>query len=288
MTDPLDTGDSTNLETQIPNDPSAVDDQAAEDLKSYQDIIPEAYADKGHFKDDIKSVNGLFEYAQGLKVKLSEKPSGIPGEDATDEIKAAYLKDRGVPETHEGYTFTPEEGKEFTDEQKAGNEEMAKLLHSAKVDDKQFAILSKGINGMSALVDSAKAEADKKLDDEFDGMVTSVFGGDQSVQDKALQEASLLVASYSHNDVKPYFNELENKAKIVVASVLAGIRKEFIASDALPTDPGTPLNSSLSDNDIRSQARTIMGTKEYGDTFHPGHAAAKAKVDTLYSQLSGK
>lgn len=125
--------------------------------------------------DDLRKLAERYESATAMAKAVSDlrketstriKPLG---ENATDEEIAAYRKQTGVPEKAEDYEFKPQEGKEFTETDKAFHAAMGKVMHEVHITQSQATALNEALNGFTKEIEDARErrlaeEAEKAID----------------------------------------------------------------------------------------------------------------------------
>jgi hypothetical protein len=238
-------------------------DTTVSDISS---IIPAEYADKGWVKD-VKDINGLFKLTDGLKSEMGKRPGGIPQETASDEDKAAFYTELGVPESVDGYDL----GEGDADYQKG----IRDLFHKANITADQAKMLAEGnaeiIKGLTP--DAAAQDA------AFDKIAEDTFG---ERRDEVLSTAKLLLAE-NVKDLSPemqeHVNNLPNKELIVMASVLDKIKEKYINEDSLPASNQAKAATA---EDSRKKGYELMQSKAWTDRSHPDHARVAAEIARIY------
>lgn len=111
----------------------------------------------------------------------------VPGKDASEEERAAYLKAVGVPSKPEEYEF-PElpKGQELTDEIKSSRTAWAKRFHELGVPKSVAKTLSKLANEDAQKVFEAQIEADKAFVKSQEEALRAEWKGDDYEKNKTL------------------------------------------------------------------------------------------------------
>lgn len=129
-----------------------------------------------------------------------------PGEKATDEQKAAYRKQMGVPETPEAYKWPdPPNGAQVTDEVKAGRADWAKVFHEENLPASAVERILAKFEETSRAQMVAVSEADKRYAAEQRAALDKKWGPDATV---------------NHEHGKRAFAKLAEKAGIDPAELL--------------------------------------------------------------------
>lgn len=226
-----------------------------------------------------KDVPGLIKAAEDSRKQLSQRMDGyvkLPGEDATDEDRAAYRMKMGIPDSAEGYDlklsedFALPEGVEITDEKKRAFADFAaKEGLSAKQAEAAFNFMaqseSREYEALIAQDDADLASADKEL--------REAFGENYEAK---MNDAKKLGASYGIPMEHPILQIP------VVAKALAGISDDLgqRTKEAILTD----VQSKAGNLSYGSQAKDIIRNQSnpehdaYHDRTHPQHNAVVQKV----------
>lgn len=154
-------------------DSSAGGDQGAGDKQApgWISALPDEFKTNDYVKgfekpgDFVAAALALKAEHEGLKPRL-EKAIFKPGEDATDEQRAAYYKALGVPESADGYEFPKGEGIEHDEKMIGWAKETFK---AANLNTEQASTISKAwdgfMQGMAEAQKTAEAEGIKTADD---------------------------------------------------------------------------------------------------------------------------
>lgn len=237
-------------------------------------LIPADYKDKPYLKD-IKDVNGLFAKLDNAQTLIGKRPAGIPQDNAPEAEWQAFHKAWGVPEKPDAYELVvPEKDalpKEVIDKLKTS-------FHKRGLNAKQAKGLSEDWNSIVAEIQKASGEAAAAQDVDFEKLAVETFGDRKA---EALSTSREIIAKYLPEKMKPVFNSLPNEQMIILASVVDGIRKDYMGEDSIPGAKGGKGGGSQEDK--RAEARRLMATDAYTNPFHPEHEATKKKVDAMYA-----
>ena len=94
-----------------------------------------------------------------------------------------------------------------------------------------------------------------------------------------MDHAKALIDKYTPESMQEKVKNLGNNELVVLASVLNGIKKDYINEDSLPNGGGRTNNTK---DDYLSQARELRKSEAYKNVMHPEHDKTKAQVDELY------
>lgn len=109
--------------------------------------------------------------------KASSAPR-LPGKDATDEERAAWRKEIGVPDGPDGYTFEMPEGREVTDSDKAFQSKFAEVFHGAEISTAQARALTTAWNEMTIAAEDAMRKADEDFVKSSTAALQAEWGDD--------------------------------------------------------------------------------------------------------------
>lgn len=133
-------------ETQTDTDAApAWHDSLPDDLRA--DLSVQQYVERNDLPGLVKS------YVHAQK-SLGQKPIGIPGENATDEERAAFAKAFGVPDEADGYEIKLPDGYEPSEFEKQQHPEIQKLFHEAGLSAGQASKVMDGWNAMQARMET--------------------------------------------------------------------------------------------------------------------------------------
>lgn len=256
-------------ETSIPAFPAG--DPPA-DTPDFQSFIPDDFKEKTWVKDLKGGAESLFKMVEDQKIALGKRPAGIPEDNATAEQRALFNKAFGKPEKAEGYELpAPTEGDTAAVE---FNGKIQELFHKADLNLTQAKVIADGFGdlakGMTPDPEVQEAEFQKLADAEF--------GADR---EKIINEANILIARFTPESMKAEIDKLGNKEQMVLASVLKGIRKEYISEDEIPSGPGAATSNPA---DRQAEAIAIMSDLKdpYHDAMHPNYATRREYVNELF------
>ena len=210
--------------------------------------------------------------AEVQKAGPSKRPGGIPEDNATAEQRAEFNKAFGVPEKSDGYKLP--DAAEGDTAAVEFNVKIQALFHKAELNTKQAEAIAEGFGelakGMTPDPEIQEAEFQKLADAEF--------GADR---EKIINEANILIARFTPESMKAEIDKLGNKEQMVLASVLTGIRKEYISEDEIPSGPGAATSNPA---DRQAEAISIMSDLKdpYHDEMHPNYASRREYVNELF------
>jgi len=130
--------------------------------------------------------------------------------------------------------------------------------------------------------DLAANKSPEALDADFDKVSKEVFG---ERDEEVMKVGKALISENVPEALADKVEGLSNDALLVLAGVLDNIQSKYISEDDLPR-PQNTTTSALSKEDISAKASTIMKSEAWRNSFDPGHDAAVAEVNRLYSQLN--
>lgn len=237
-------------------------------------IVPPDFKDKPWVKE-TKDVPSLFKRVDGLLTEIGKRPAGIPADTAPDTEWQSFNKAFGVPEKPDDYKLSdPPAGVPKNEKYNNG---IKSVFHKAGVSARQAAILEKGHNELVAQLLKEQGAAGAQADADFDKLADETFG---QAKPEVLKNANLLIAKFVPEKMKTHVANLSNENLIVLAGVIEGIRKEYIAEDRLPAGGGAPTNMTADQK--RAKGIELMASKAYTDSFHPDHERVVAEVKALY------
>lgn len=237
----------------------------------FQSFIPDDYKEKSWVKD-LKDAGSLFKMVDDQNAALGRRPAGIPEDNATAEQRAEFNKAFGVPEKADGYKLPDTVEGDTAAVEFHGK--IQALFHKAELITKQAEAIAEGFGDLAQGMtpDSEAQEA------EFQKLADAEFGTDR---EKIINEANQLIARFTPESMKDEIDKLGNKEQMVLASVLKGIRNEYISEDEIPSGPGAATSNPA---DRQAEAIAILSDLKdpYHDAMHPQYAARREHVNELF------
>ena len=128
----------------------------------------------------------------------------------------------------------------------------------------------------------AQREAAAAADAEFEALTKKTFGPEN---EKVLSRSKELLNTLTPPEMSPFLNRLPNESLVLIAGLMESVRAKFMKEDSM--DGGGGEGGSATDvATLRKQARDLMASPSFKDTFHQDHATTKAKVDAIYAQIA--
>lgn len=252
---------------------------AESEPKSFLDTLPESYRDKPYLKDinDMDSLLKSFDNSQQLIGKKREL--NLPTEKSTPEEWDKYYEAIGRPSKAEEYKLNySDDIKDIINSESLEN--FKKVAHEQGITEKQAqSLLDYETQLYKNLVDQyneEQAESDK----QFKEITTKYFGADK---EKIMQTGEDLIKKYLPEGLEEHFTKLDNNSKVIMASVLNGLKKDYMSEDSL-TNISKGGNKPTAEDKL-SEARKLMMSPEYKNVMHPEHDKIKKYVDGVYKEL---
>lgn len=249
------------------------------DAPLMKSIIPEEYHDKEYLKGWLDKPVSVEAHAEVFKKLVNSQSllgqkTGVPANDAPAEEWEIFYKQLR-PESAEAYEFVTKEGSEpDVDLEKA----MKSVFHKAGLTPAQAKDIHAGFQEVAEGRASVHTEAQKKSDEEFEGLLTATFGKDNEAIVAGIRAE--LDASTPEN-LKPHLAKLSNENLAILAGVIHAIKGKYTKEDNIASKGG----DAASQLGLREEGRTLMASKAYKDSFHADHAATRARVTAIYAQL---
>lgn len=274
--------------TTEPSAQETIDDSATQTNESssqfnIKELIGEDLAGKNNIAKYLDSENPVQEMAKALDHAQSQigKPKvGVPQEGATDEERAAFFKELGVPDDADGYEFTKPEN--LPDE-----------LYNAD-DAKQWAEFFKENNLTKEQANAARErfidmqlEAHNAANEKMNQAMKDAFGDNAKMVATEIGEAlkrAIPDESLRNEIISNVTNEQLPAFALAAGHLMQHMKKEYGMSDTT-TSAGSASADTKSTAELRQEARTIMASKEYSDELNPQHQAAKDKVTAIYKRV---
>lgn len=244
----------------------------------FSSIIPKEFVERPWVKD-TKDIPSLFKRVDDLLVEVGKKPAGIPQDNAKPEEWNDFNKAFGVPEKPEMYEFGKvPEGLEVNPD---FQNNMKGILHKAGVSKRQSKVLEEGFNAMLLQVAKGQAEANEKVNKDFDALADSTFGERKA---KVMETGRALIAKFIPESLKSHIDKLPNESLMVLAGVLDGVAKQYIKEDDLPKGAGAG-TGNMGEQQRRDEGKKLMASEAYRNPLHAEHDATVRKVRELYQTV---
>lgn len=273
---------TTTATTTIPNviPAQAVDAApAATEAPSFKDSIPEAYREKAYM-EKISDMDGLYKSFDSMQEMIGKRPSGIPQENDSPEAWSEFYKQQGRPDTADGYEITYPEGTEINQE---GLSQFKEFAHEQGFTPKQVKALAEfdlarnaasqeGFNGEhEKVLEGQKAELDKLTNEQF---------GDR--KQEVMDSGDELVMKYLPESMDEHFKALDPQSKALLATVLDGIKKDYISEDSSlkGETPAAPTGDAM-----LAEAHQLMQSEAFKNEFHIDNDATRKRVQDIYQKL---
>ncbi len=191
-----------------------------------------------------------------------------PGKDASTEDVASYHKQIGVPATAEDYVFVMPEGQEPTENDKAFQVAMAKVLYEAETPADKAAILNAGLNEFNKSVLEAQIVADKVFADATEVELHKDWPGEEFNINKGYAKNAETwmfgdkVEEVRHLEMKDGRYVMDNP---IMLRALASVGREMAKRSQVPATEGEreAANSELTNlRAQQAQAQSEGNTRE--------------------------
>ena len=250
---------------------------------TFETIIPDEFKDRGYLADlkgkpvGPDTYKELFKKLDGAQTLIGKK-TGVPAADAPAEewekfhaaLRPAKAEDYEIP-VKEGSTPDPEV-------QKA----VKGIFHEAGLTKAQASKLMAKFETFADGQTKAQREAAEKADAEFDALTQKAFGAEN---DKVLARSKALMDSLTPPEMAPFLNRLPNESLVLIAGMMESVRAKFMKEDSMDGGGGNGGDNATDVASLRKQARELMASPSFKDTFHTDHATTKSKVDAIYAQI---
>ena len=248
----------------------------------FETLIPDEFKDRTYLADlKGKPVNPdtyreLFKKLDGAQTLIGKK-TGVPAADApAEEWEKFHAALR--PAKADDYEIPVKEGSKPDPEiQKA----VKGIFHEAGLTKAQASKLMAKFETFADGQTKAQREAAAAADAEFDALTKKTFGPEN---EKVLARSKEMLNTLTPPEMAPFLNRLPNESLVLLAGIMENVRAKFMKEDSM--DGGGGNGAPVDVAALRKDARDLMASKPWGDTFHPDHEATKAKVDAIYAQIA--
>lgn len=247
--------------------------------------IPDAYKDRPYIKG-IDSPDKLWAMLDGAETKLGQRPAGIPADNASPEEWQKFWRALGAPEKAEEYAFDygkDDKGNPKTAPDAKWETGIKQFLHKFGISAKVAPVMQKEFDGLVQGMMKERGIADQALNQDFDKIGSEVYGAER---DKVIARVAPILQEFVHPKLQPGLAKLSPEALMILSSTIDNVRAKFISADGAPlTTPGGGTGAGNVDS-LRAEARTLMATPAYTNSFDPNHEMTKTKIADLYNRAS--
>lgn len=266
-------GASANISSNVSDEPKAGDF-----------AVPAEYAEKGYAKD-IKTEADLWKKLDGSQSLLGKpKEGGVPQEGSTQETWDAFYKTAGRPEAAADYKFNRDGlNEEFVKD--FANDDLDNatkdIFLKAGISQKQADILQPEFEKMMEGIHLQGIEKFNQDNVNFDELAQKTFG---DKEEEVMQVSKQMLTDNAPEGFKEEIEKLPNESLILMAGVLNNIKTKYINEDNL--DPNNNLNNGAnSEQGLREEARKILQSERYRNSFHPENDQALKEVADIYEKI---
>jgi len=263
---------------------ASVSQNTGDPVKAAEFSIPTEYAEKGYAKD-IKSNEDLWKKLDGSQSLLGKpKEGGVPVEGSTQETWDAFYKTLGKPDAAADYSFNREGlNQDFVKD--FANDELDNatkdIFHKANLTQEQANVLQPEFEKLMEGIHLQGIEKFNADNVSFDELAQKTFG---EKEEEVMQSAKQLIAENSPEGFEEHIKELPNESLILMAGVLNSIKGKYISEDSI--NQLNNVGSGASDEiGLRTEARKILQSEPYRDSFHPDHDKALKEVAAIYEKI---
>lgn len=266
-------------------------------VPNFVDVVPGEYRERPWVQNILRSEKPqeeFFKQFENAQKLIGQRAPGIPGENATEEEIRNFHKAIGVPESPDGYdlkdTEWGEDEKHIADiiKETRGSDEFQKevkaIFHKHGLTPKQAQGLlqdyDKAFAKHNADFFKQASEAKAAADADFDTKAAEIFG---DRMDKVLEDGKALLGATMDERLRSDLASLDNKALMVLASALDGVRTKYIKEDSFGNTGNTGGANSM--DSIRAEGQRLMALPAYTDPLHKDHETVMRQVKANYEKL---
>ncbi len=253
--------------------------------KGVQFAVPTEYAEKGWVKD-IKSYDDLWKKSDGAQSLIGQKAA--PNAESTSEEWEAHYKTLGRPEDAGKYNFNRDGfSEDFRKNQSDEYDNAVKSIFlEAGLNQKLVDIIQPKVEAMAIAMQEQAAtkqtEAKGEEDKAFDLAADKVFGTNR---DQILADSKVLLSELAPEGFEQKIAEMPDDNLILLAGVLNNVKSKYINEDGSGSPSGGAAGVQTVD-DLRQQARTIMQSDEYRNSFNTKSTEKRQEVAAIYEKIA--
>lgn len=259
----------------------------------FEKFVPEEYQKEEWVKNIAKSENPkqqLFEQFKNMQSKFGERQTAaVPADDAPPEVKKAFYKALGVPDTAEGYEIQPiawdEADKELGAKIEASRDPalMGELKKAALAEGIAPKQLQKLIETHDKIVLQQSKQSESKIkeqvtqyDADFERMMRDKHG---SKLEAVRENAKRLIKESGDKDAVAWLGSVDNVTLSLVASALDSFTKKYMREDGYT---GAGASGVAASSSSREEGRRLMASEAYSNVLHAEHKSTVSRVQHIY------
>ena len=221
----------------------------------------------------------------------------IPGDDASDEVKAAYYRKLGVPDELTGYEYTRDE--DLSDKIVTSDEKMAAFSEIAKkynLNPKQYnGIVNdyfKMLDKEMADLEITHAEDDRQTAEAGKATMKKLLG---NAYDQRMARVNLVIENYARGEVKDAEGKVIGTVGDELDEAFPGLRHsplmtmfiDSIAQDLSPDRLRMMTGATIATpGDIQTKLNDLRRQKGYFNRDHPDYKRLDAERQKLINQMT--
>lgn len=246
--------------------------------------VPVEYAEKGYAKD-LKSFDDVWKKLDGSQSLIGQK--AVPTVESTPEEWETHYKTLGRPEEAGKYNFNRDGfSEDFRNNQSDEYDNAVKgIFLEAGLNQKQVDIIQPKVEAMAIAMQEQTAtkqkESQAEEDKAFDEAAGKVFGTNR---DQILADSKVLLGELAPKGFEQKIAGLDNDTLVLLSGVLNNVKSKYINEDGSGGGDGHGTVQTV--DDLRQQARTIMQSDEYRNSFNTKSAEKRQEVAAIYEKIA--
>lgn len=246
-----------------------------------KELIPQELHDRGYIKPWLdkpfsKELSAeIFKKLDGAETLVGRKV-GIPDWAKDEEVEGFFAKMR--PEKETDYEI-PVKGP--MDEELSAA--FRKAMHKGGLSTTQAKKMNAELFAALAAREQKQAAEQKKMDDNFLEITKGIWGSDQA---KVTEEINGHLKEYVPDQLKPFIGRLDNNALAILAATVKNMHAKFGVEDGGKRTGGNGSGGAKSVQELRAEARDLMGKPEYKDFMHKEHASVNKRIEEIYAEIN--
>lgn len=241
--------------------------------------LPEEYKAKPYMQN-INDMDGLLKKLDNSQQLIGKKKQlNLPNDKSTPEEWDKYYEAIGRPSKAEEYKLEyPEELSEIINEESLN--EFKRVAHEQGISEKQAQSLLKYETELYGRLLEKHKEEQANSEKQFQELATKAFG---SEKEKILETGESLVNKYLPKGMEEHFTALDNNTKVLMASVLNGIKNDYMSEDSLTNI--SKGNKVITTEEQLAKARELMKHPSYQNEMSAEHDNIKRQVNEIYRRV---
>lgn len=255
----------------------------ADATPAFIEQIPEPYRDKPWAKENATTPENFFKFVDNQNSLVGKKGIFVPGEGASAEQVGEYRKAIGVPDTPDGYEFSPLEELAGTKRDETVEKGIKKIMHDVGCPKSMASKIVQGYEKMIVDQNKATLEKQKAEDAAFDKFNKEFFGENKET---VVLNAQKILRDTLPKEILPALDKMTSEQLAMVVAVTDSVYKKFGKEDGFRGGkPSGDFSGGETYETLSAQQRELMAKPGFDDWRHADHASLMEQNNAIMAKM---